>query len=107
MWRKAQKPARCILLLTVTFATAEQSWSKVTSFPNAGNYVQDPDAAAKVAGVRGIFRSTDAGQTWVRIVDDQHQWGRAGETALTGDPRIFGRVYVGTNGRGIIYGDAP
>ncbi len=62
-------------------------------------------AAAQVAGVRGIFRSIDAGQTWVRINDDQHQWGRAGETALTGDPRIFGRVYIGTNGRGIIYGD--
>jgi hypothetical protein len=64
-------------------------------------------AAAEIAGVRGIFRSTDAGQTWVRLNDDQHQWGRAGETALTGDPRIFGRVYVGTNGRGVIYGDAP
>jgi hypothetical protein len=62
-------------------------------------------AAAQVAGVRGIFRSIDAGQSWVRINDDQHQWGRAGETAITGDPRIFGRVYIGTNGRGVIYGD--
>ena len=62
-------------------------------------------AVAQVAGVRGIFRSTDAGQTWVRINDDQHQWGRAGDTAITGDPRIYGRVYIGTNGRGIIYGD--
>jgi photosystem II stability/assembly factor-like uncharacterized protein len=62
-------------------------------------------AVAQVAGVRGIFRSIDAGQTWVRINDDQHQWGRAGDTAITGDPRIFGRVYFGTNGRGIIYGD--
>jgi photosystem II stability/assembly factor-like uncharacterized protein len=62
-------------------------------------------ANVEEAGVRGIFRSTDAGQTWVRINDDQHQWGRAGETAITGDPRIFGRVYIGTNGRGIIYGD--
>ena len=57
------------------------------------------------AGVRGIFRSIDAGATWVRINDDQHQWGRAGDTAITGDPRIYGRVYIGTNGRGIIYGD--
>ena len=62
-------------------------------------------AVAQIAGVRGIFRSTDAGQTWVRINDDQHQWGRAGDTAITGDPRIFGRVYIGTNGRGIFYGD--
>jgi photosystem II stability/assembly factor-like uncharacterized protein len=56
-------------------------------------------AAAQVGGVRGLFRSIDAGQTWVRINDDQHQWGHAGETAITGDPRTFGRVYVGTNGR--------
>jgi photosystem II stability/assembly factor-like uncharacterized protein len=62
-------------------------------------------AVAQIAGVRGIFRSIDAGQTWVRINDDQHQWGRAGDTAITGDPRIFGRVYIGTNGRGIFYGD--
>jgi xyloglucan-specific exo-beta-1,4-glucanase len=60
---------------------------------------------AQIGGVRGLYRSTDAGVTWVRINDDQHQWGRAGESAITGDPRIYGRVYVGTNGRGIIYGD--
>ena len=29
--------------------------------------------SAKIDGVRGIFRSTDAGASWVRINDDEHQ----------------------------------
>jgi hypothetical protein len=60
--------------------------------------------SAKIGGVRGIFRSTDKGATWTRINDDAHQWGWTG-AAITGDPRVYGRVYVSTNGRGIIYGD--
>jgi xyloglucan-specific exo-beta-1,4-glucanase len=59
---------------------------------------------AQIAGVRGLYRSDDRGATWIRINDDAHQYGIAG-IAITGDPRIFGRVYIGTNGRGIIYGD--
>ncbi|NUR04848.1 MAG: xyloglucanase [Streptomyces sp.] len=60
--------------------------------------------SAKIGGVRGIFRSTDKGATWTRINDDAHQWGWTGG-AITGDPRVYGRVYVSTNGRGVIYGD--
>jgi xyloglucan-specific exo-beta-1,4-glucanase len=60
--------------------------------------------SAKIGGVRGIYRSDDAGASWLRINDDQHQWGWTG-AAITGDPRIYGRVYVSTNGRGVIYGD--
>lgn len=59
---------------------------------------------AKINGVRGIFKSNDCGETWERINDDEHQYGCANKT-ITGDPRIYGRVYIGTNGRGIIYGD--
>ncbi|WSQ13342.1 cellulose binding domain-containing protein [Streptomyces sp. NBC_01231] len=61
--------------------------------------------SAKIGGVRGIFRSTDKGATWTRINDDAHQWGWTG-AAITGDPRVYGRVYVSTNGRGVIYGDS-
>ncbi|MDH6213248.1 cellulose binding domain-containing protein [Streptomyces pseudovenezuelae] len=60
--------------------------------------------SAKIAGIRGIFRSTDKGATWTRINDAAHQWGWTG-AAITGDPRVYGRVYVSTNGRGVIYGD--
>ncbi|MFF3418668.1 cellulose binding domain-containing protein [Streptomyces sp. NPDC002698] len=60
--------------------------------------------SAKIGGVRGIFRSTDEGASWTRVNDDAHQWGWTG-AAITGDPRVYGRVYVATNGRGIVYGD--
>jgi photosystem II stability/assembly factor-like uncharacterized protein len=56
-----------------------------------------------VGDVYGIFRSNDAGVTWTRINDNNHQFGLL--SAITGDPRIYGRVYVGTSGRGILHGE--
>jgi photosystem II stability/assembly factor-like uncharacterized protein len=60
--------------------------------------------SAKIDGVRGIYRSDDAGRHWLRINDDRHQYAWTGQI-ITGDPRVYGRVYIGTNGRGIIYGE--
>ncbi|MFI9643231.1 xyloglucanase [Micromonospora sp. NPDC051925] len=60
--------------------------------------------AAQVRGQRGVFRSDDAGRSWVRINDDRHQYGGLPET-LTGDPDVYGRVYLSGYGRGIIHGD--
>jgi photosystem II stability/assembly factor-like uncharacterized protein len=52
---------------------------------------------------RGFFRSDDEGDTWVQINDDTHHYGNV--TVINGDPRVFGRLYVGTNGRGILYAE--
>jgi hypothetical protein len=61
-------------------------------------------SSAKRDDKRGIYRSDDAGRHWTRINDDKHQWAWTG-AAIAGDPRVFGRVYLATNGRGIIVGD--
>ncbi|WP_051963086.1 Ig-like domain-containing protein [Deinococcus misasensis] len=60
--------------------------------------------SGKAGGSNGFFRSDDGGKSWVRINDDLHQFGST-NTAITGDPRVYGRVYIGTNGYGIVYGD--
>jgi len=56
-----------------------------------------------VHGQHGIYRSTDTAAQWLRINDDAHQWGLI--LQVSGDPKVFGRVYVGTHGRGVLYGD--
>jgi hypothetical protein len=50
-----------------------------------------------------FYRSDDVAKTWVRINDDQHNYGLV--LHITGDPNIYGRAYVGTHGRGTLYAD--
>ena len=57
----------------------------------------------QIAGKTGLFRSDDDGRRWVRIDDAAHRYGKI--YRVTGDPRLYGRVYFATGGRGIVYGD--
>ncbi len=59
--------------------------------------------AGMVGNREGIFRSDDGGGTWVEITNARHQFSNSGY--LAGDLRTFGRVYIGTPGRGVIVGD--
>lgn len=58
-----------------------------------------------VGGVRGFYRSDDTGANWVRLNDNLHQYGWIHD--FSGDPRIYGRLYLCAEGRGILYGDIP
>jgi hypothetical protein len=59
----------------------------------------------QIGGVWGLYRSDDQGATWIRINDTQHQYGWI--KMIAGDPRVYGRCYVGASGRGVHYGDLP
>ncbi len=58
----------------------------------------------------GIYRSTDAGETW-QLINKDHIYGGTGNgNFLVGDMNEFGKVYMSTVGCGIVYGkigDAP
>ncbi|MNR45903.1 Xyloglucanase Xgh74A precursor [compost metagenome] len=58
----------------------------------------------RVSGVEGIFRSDDKGTTWIRINDDANRIGND-PNCMEGDRQVYGRVYIGTNGRGYYYGE--
>jgi xyloglucan-specific exo-beta-1,4-glucanase len=59
-----------------------------------------------VKGVRGVYRSTDVGVNWTRINDDDHEYGGPGNGQfILGDMNLFGRVFMSTAGRGVVYGE--
>ena len=54
----------------------------------------------------GIYRSDDEGASWVRVNDNLHQFGGPGNAQIIcGDMNVYGRVYMSTVGRGVVYGE--
>jgi hypothetical protein len=85
-------------------ATIEESYTIGFGKAARGRTEMAVYTSGKVSGVRGIFRSDDGATTWVRVNDDRHQFASTGD-AIAGDPRVYGRVYLSTNGLGIPYGE--
>ena len=67
------------------------------SYQNTARFAEASEWRKHTYEVLGILD-----QTVARLVDAET--GQRGYV-ITGDPNLFGRVYIATNGRGIIYGD--
>jgi xyloglucan-specific exo-beta-1,4-glucanase len=52
----------------------------------------------------GVWRSDDGGTSWLQLNSTNQQWGGLIQ-AVAADPNVFGRVYIGVNGRGILVGN--
>ncbi|MHB9858712.1 1,4-beta-glucanase [Streptomyces sp. YIM S03343] len=90
-----------------TFSKIDSCWASYTlGFGKAAEGADYPAVyqVGATEAVTAVHRSDDGAKTWVRINDDRHQWGWTGEI-ITGDPRVYGRVYLATNGRGVQYGE--
>jgi len=57
-----------------------------------------------VCGQEGIFRSEDFGASWVQIDTPEKRIGNE-PNDMAADRQCFGRVYIGSNGNGIYYGE--
>jgi xyloglucan-specific exo-beta-1,4-glucanase len=81
------------------------AWGIGEGAPQPGSAVLTLYLAGEIGGQNGVYRSTNGGANWIRIDNPAQQYGYW--NILIGDPRVFGRVYIGTGGRGIVYGDSP
>lgn len=57
-----------------------------------------------VDGTTSLFKTEDGGLNWAWIADAAHGFGAASSNVVGADMSTYGRVFVGTNGRGIFYG---
>ena len=69
-----------------------------------GSSVPSIYLSGQVDGRYGIWRSVDDAQGWQRVAD--FPMGRLDQvTVIEGDKDVFGRVYVGYEGSGWLYGE--
>ena len=92
-----------IALAVMAVAGVAHAQSSVTLYGIADVVLPTLFVYGQLDGKVGLYRSGDEGRHWTRIDDDAHRYGEV--RLVVGDPRVYGRVYLGTHGRGIVYGD--
>ncbi|KAG8990048.1 hypothetical protein FRB93_003334 [Tulasnella sp. JGI-2019a] len=82
-----------------------EAWSISVGAPATSGGTPTLFAAGVVSNVHGIFRSDNGGSSWTQINDAAHGFLSTSGVIVCGDPRIYKRVYIGSGGRGIFYGN--
>ncbi len=71
-----------------------------------GNYIGEPKAiyiCGIIDGKYGFYRTLDEGKTYERINADNQMYGEI--NSMDGDKKVFGRVFIATGSRGVLYGE--
>lgn len=71
-----------------------------------GDYVADQKAiylCGTIGGEYGFYRTMDEGKTYTRLNRDDQMYGQI--NSIDGDKRFFGRFYLATGSRGLLYGE--
>ena len=71
-----------------------------------GDYFAEEKAlyvSGNIKGVYGFYRSFDQGRSFEKINNPQQCFGDI--NSIDGDKRVFGRFFIGTGSRGVLYGE--
>lgn len=71
-----------------------------------GDYFAEEKAlyvSANIGGRYGFYRSLDQGQTFQKLNTEKQCFGDI--NSIDGDKRVFGRFFIGTGSRGVLYGE--
>lgn len=71
-----------------------------------GDYVTEPKAiylCGRIAGEYGFYRTCDEGKTYTRLNRADQMYGDI--NSIDGDKHIFGRFFLATGSRGVLYAD--
>jgi len=71
-----------------------------------GDYLTEDKAfyvSAVMNGEYGFYRSLNLGKTWERINTEKQMYGEI--NSIDGDSRVFGRFFIATGSRGVLYGN--
>jgi len=71
-----------------------------------GDYVSEPKAiylCGSIDGEYGFYRTLDEGRSYARLNTEKQMYGEI--NSMDGDKRVFGRFFLATGSRGVLYGD--
>lgn len=71
-----------------------------------GDYVSEPKAvyfSGTIDGQYGFYRTLDEGKTFERLNRADQMYGQI--NSIDGDKRVFGRFFLATGSRGVLYGE--
>ncbi|MBQ7777265.1 MAG: endoglucanase, partial [Lachnospiraceae bacterium] len=72
-----------------------------------GNYLEEPKAiyfCGNIDGEYGFYRTLDECETYVRLNTADQMYGEI--NSMDADKRVFGRFFLATGSRGVLYGEA-
>lgn len=80
----------------------ESSYCIGLGCPASGSSCRTLYTNGKIQGTYGFYRSNDYGQTWERINNETQMFGSI--ISIAGDDRVYGRFYLATGTKGLVYG---